>query len=541
MLQFFTRILFRVSLSVFISVSLSTCDDTPNDGGIRADAGGGIIVSNGGSGGIQNDSGANSALDSSGARSADGSPLDAIATGSGGLSGEYVDSGDPLKLDVGVQEPMDASTSDSGQAGVDVDPGQLFPPNNGRDLCPDPQLHMRFLGTPRVGNSGKIQVFNASASGIPVAVVDLAVQTVNETIGGTAFNLPRPVLVNENEVIVRLPPDSLDYGQTYYVTVDPKAIQGPAGESVNEDWQFTTLPAPPSHPTDLRVAIDGTGHFCTVQGALDVLAAGNNQASTITIGRGTYFEIIHFTSKNRITLRGEDRKATIITGVNNNDLNPSTATRSLVGIDRSSDIIVENLTIYNQTPQDGSQAEALRMQNCDKCVVRHVDIKSLQDTLLWSGRIYANDCMIEGNVDFIWGTGVAFFDQCEIKTVGRRGCIVQARNPASSYGYVFVDSKLTADPGITGQILARIDATSYPGSHVAFVNCQMTGIAPEGWSVTGFFSGGSLRFWEYQSTDSSGAPIDVRNRIASSRQISADEAASMRDPSHVLGGWTPPK
>jgi pectin methylesterase-like acyl-CoA thioesterase len=405
---------------------------------------------------------------------------------------------------------------------------------------------MRFSGPPTVGSSGKIRVFKTSAPGTPVAVVDLAVMTVSETIGGTAFNLPRPVYINGNEVIVRLPPRSLGYGQSYYVTVDAGAIKGPDGTSMtmtgSTDWQFSTLAAAPSNLSALRVAVDGTGQFCSVQGALDALPAKNSAASTITIRKGTYFEVVLLASKNNITLHGQDRKATIILGVNNNNLNSSTATRSLVGIDRSSGIVVENLTIHNLTPQGGSQAEALRMESCDQCVVRHANIISLQDTLLWSGRIYANDCTIEGNTDFVWGMGTAFLDHCEIKTVERSGAIVVARNDASGYGYVFVDSKLTADPGITGHVLGRVDATLHPGSHVAYINCQMgSHIAPAGWTVFGVAIGGSVRFWEYQSTDFSGAPIDVSRRIAGSTQISADEAARMRDPAQVLGGWTPPK
>jgi len=125
---------------------------------------------------------------------------------------------------------------------------------------------------------------------------------------------------------------------------------------------------------------------------------------------------------------------------------------------------------------DFEQAEALRMQSCDKCVVRNADVISLQDTLLWSGRIYAENCTIAGNVDFIWGTGAAYFKSCEIKTLGRAGWNVQARNGASTYGYVFVDSNLTADPGVTGvtgQGLARIDDGVYPASHVAYIHCTM--------------------------------------------------------------------
>ena len=64
------------------------------------------------------------------------------------------------------------------------------------------------------------------------------------------------------------------------------------------------------------------------------------------------------------------------------------------------------------------------------------------------------DCYIAGNVDFVWGEGAVYFNRCEIKTVGRSGVIVQARN-GTGYGYVFVDSKISSDAGITGSALVN--------------------------------------------------------------------------------------
>src|SRR4029078_7923538 len=99
----------------------------------------------------------------------------------------------------------------------------------------------------------------------------------------------------------------------------------------------------------------------------------------------------------------------------------------------------------------------------------------------------------------------------------------------TGYVYVFVDSKITADSGITGNILARIDAGAYPSSHVAYINCQMTNaIAPEGWLPTAGTVTSSLRFWEYKSVDASGNAINTGSRISGSRQISDSEAAMMR-------------
>jgi pectin methylesterase-like acyl-CoA thioesterase len=181
------------------------------------------------------------------------------------------------------------------------------------------------------------------------------------------------------------------------------------------------------------------------------------------------------------------------------------------------------------------------MESCDMCIVRDATVISLQDTLLWDGRIYANNVLIEGNVDYVWGGGAAYFVNSEIRTIGRSGPIVQARNPATSYGYVFVDSKITADAGLTGGVLARIDVGVYPASHVAYINCQMTPeITAAGWQLTAGTDVSQLRFWEYQSVDANGNLINTGSRLNGSKQLTAAQAAMMRDPSVVLAGWTPP-
>jgi pectin methylesterase-like acyl-CoA thioesterase len=189
-------------------------------------------------------------------------------------------------------------------------------------------------------------------------------------------------------------------------------------------------------------------------------------------------------------------------------------------------LVIENVTTQNLTPQGGTQAEAVRLQSCDKCVVRKSDIISLQDTLLWSGIIYAEDCYIAGNIDWVvWGEGSGYFNRCEIKNLGRSGYVVQSRNEAGKYGYVFVDSKITADAGISGTTLARIDVSAYPNSHVVYINCSLgSHISRAGWTVTGGSAPSSLRFWEYQSKDADGALIDVGGR-AGGKQIPADQAA----------------
>lgn len=414
----------------------------------------------------------------------------------------------------------------------------LFPALDARDQCADPPLRIAFDRPPTLGTSGKLRVFDKEAARTAVATIDLSVGRIEGVRGGVTFTLERPAYVDGNTAVFYLPSGALRAGRSYFVQIEQGAVRGPDGRALaiadETTWTFSTAPNVASG-TKLRVALDGTGDFCALQAAVDSAPAG----TTIEIERGTYHGIVYFRGKRDLTIRGADRKATVLAGVNNENLNGGTAKRALIGVDASSGITFANLTIHNLTPQGGSQAEALRMQSCDRCVVRDADIISLQDTLLWSGRVYAKNCYIAGNVDFIWGTGAAFFDGCEIKTLGRKGYNVQARNGAGGYGYVFVDSKLTSDPGITGNLLGRVDSSVYPASHVAYIDCELgRHIDPVGWQVTGGGTG-SLRFWEYRSKDPSGGLVDVSRRLAGSKQISEAQAAMMRDPRVVLGGWMP--
>jgi pectin methylesterase-like acyl-CoA thioesterase len=421
----------------------------------------------------------------------------------------------------------------------------LFPAPNATGVCLDAPLTITFSSAPSLGSSGKIAIFAKSSPNAAVDTVDLSSATYTDSIGGQTRNLVRPVFIDGNQAVIYFHQHKLLPSTAYYVTVTSGAFLNASKAAVGaitstSAWSFTTGPAPTASAT-MSVNRTGNGEFCTVQGALDAVPAGNTTARTITVAPNTYHELIYLAGKKNLTLVGTDRASTIIAYPNNDKLNAGTSARPLFYANGANGLTVSTLTIYNTTPQDGSQAEALAV-NADQVTLRNATFKSLQDTLLLTGRVYVVDSYVEGNVDFVWGNGVTYFDSCEIKTVGRAGAIVQARNGANGYGYVFVDSKLTSDSGITGQVLARIDATAYPYSHVAYVNCQMSSaITAKGWTITpaGTTATSNLRFWEYQSTDSTGKALNVSGRDPASKQLSASEAAMMRDKATVLGGWNP--
>ncbi len=366
-------------------------------------------------------------------------------------------------------------------------------------------------------------------------------------------------------------------GHTYYVTIDAGAFlagtEPCAGLDRPTAWRFTTKAAPPAPGTTrLTVAADGSGDFCTVQGALDFIPKGNNRPTTILLRPGLYTEMVFFTDKNAITLLGENRRQCVIAYATNDRFNPAGgnpyAQRSnpsgepLVGghiyhrgvflAHQVTDLTLANLTIRNTTPHGGSQAEAIILNGgpAAHAVLAGVDLYSYQDTLQINGQAYLRDCHIEGDVDFLWGRGPCFFEHCTLRELHSRAYYTQIRNPATNHGYVFLHCTFDGLPGVTDDYLSRIGTGRFPHSEVVLLHCVLgPAVNPVGWLLLGGREGdehnpADIHFWEYDSRDERGRPVDTSRRMAGSRQLQepADAAtiADYRNPTWVLGGdWDP--
>jgi len=420
-------------------------------------------------------------------------------------------------------------------------------------VCADAPLRLTFSAPVTVGAAGKIQLFKTSAPDTAIDSIDIAAAFFHNTIEARQFFNVRPIFLEGNDAVIYLNTGAMKDAGSYFVTIDAgvfvdatqnplPAISGPDG------WQFSTVAPAPADPTQLTVQREGAGDFCTVQGAIDFLPAANMTPTTITIKNGTYPEILYIPAKHNLTFHGEDRKQAIIAYPNNNTLsmNIGVGYRATVEAEGSNGLTFENLTVHNTTPQGGSQAEAVRIEPGDLAILRDSDFISTQDTLLLSGRAYVTNSYVEGNVDYIWGKGTAYFEKSEIKTVGRNGYLVQSRN-TTNYGYVFVDSIFTTDGMANGTYLGRIEGDRFPSSNVAYINCKFASfLNPKGWLITNSVAAtldgldlSNIKFWEYQSTDMAGVALDVSMRDPHSKQLMATEAAMMRDKATVLAGWDP--
>ena len=424
------------------------------------------------------------------------------------------------------------------------------PYDDDKSVCLDTRLRLKFQAPVALGTWGKIRVYETARPGTPIDTVDVAAATTTDVIGGRRFTLDRPVLVEGGgrEVTIALHNGVLAPSTSYFVTVDDGVFwdsggfpHGPVADP--KAWRFSTRAARPAAAELLTVADDGSGDFCTIQGAVDAVPPGNTVPVTIAIKNGRYHEIVLIAGKNNLHLIGADRRRTVIAYANNDKLQAGAGARlrALVSIENAADVTVENLTLHNLTPQGGGPAEALRIDTGDRVIVRHADLLSRQDTLLLSGRVYLSESYIESNVDFIGGQGIAFFERCELKTVGRPGTAVQPRNPANRLGFVFYDCMLTADAGITGSFLARVDATRFPASQVAFIFCMLgPHLDPAGWLVTpaDTFTG-ELRLWEYDNRGLDTPFLNRAGRHPAARLLTAVAADKLRNRVNVLGGWDP--
>jgi pectin methylesterase-like acyl-CoA thioesterase len=425
----------------------------------------------------------------------------------------------------------------------------LSPANGATEICIDTPLSISFDREPRIGHSGTIGIHRTDGS--LADSIDLAdPASYTRFIGGAqsggvpyAFNY-YPIIVTGQTAAI-YPHQALDYAQTYYVTMDPGVFTDALGNefpgiSDPNAWRFSTKTSGPEDgATALTVAADGTGDFCTVQGAIDFVPENNTQRVVITVRSGTYNEINYVRSnKPFITINGEDRGRTVIQYANNNNFNTGNY-RVMFGVD-APDFVLSNITLHNTTPHGGSQAEAFRSGN-QRVLLNHVNLMSFQDTLFMQGKGFVHDSYIEGDVDYMWGYGTVFFQGCELKAVTSNGYYTQIRNPEGTNGDVFVNCRLTrADDSITGSYLARIDPTVFPFSQVVYVKCAMgPHIRPDGWLLNNATDAPDVQFWEYRSTDLNHNPLDVSQRAPFSRQLTDEEAARWSDSAFVLDGWVP--
>jgi len=478
----------------------------------------------------------------------------------------------------------------------------LFPANKSRNVNPDVQLKLTLSQPPTIGKTGKVRVYDAADDrlidqldlSIPAGPTERATgaattapyltspynyeRSVVPTNANTKPGTPSagaeptannyqltiiggftdsfhfyPIIVSWNTATIQLHHNLLEYGKSYYVLIDPSVLTVAHGEfkgiTDKDAWRFTTKAKGPRVGTDkITVSADGTGDFNTVQGAIDFVPDHSRKRITIVVRKGLYQEIVYFRNKDNVTFLGEDRDATVVRYANNEVFNPhpvNIRTNELAGtfpsrraafaVDNSNDIHIVNMTLETTAP---GQAEGLLMTG-ERNILKNVRVVGFGDALQVNGPAYIVDSIIEGAGDTILGRGPAFFERTTLRS---RSIFMWIRNTAANHGNVFKDCTFVG----TGQptTLARAPKNgnnTYPYAEAVLINATLGGISPEGWGAAD--EAGNVHFWEYNSRNADGSPVDVSKRSPLSRQLDKTKDAKLiadySKPAFVLDGWNP--
>lgn len=193
----------------------------------------------------------------------------------------------------------------------------------------------------------------------------------------------------------------------------------------------------------VTVALDGTGDFRSIQGAINSFSDHSDQPRRILIKKGVYREKIYI-EKHNIILEGEDREQTVITAAIARDAwrcehqdDWGVATVNIA----ANDIDLLNLTVTNSfgfdfkdaftvacpgdtlnkgqklMRKDGHQM-AVRVMNATRmrainCRFRSFGGDTMSPWNVQAGLWYFRDCIMEGGVDLYCPRGWAWAENCE--------------------------------------------------------------------------------------------------------------------------------
>jgi polygalacturonase len=315
---------------------------------------------------------------------------------------------------------------------------------------------------------------------------------------------------------------------------------------------------PPVDAT-LYVARDGTGDYYSIQRAIDVAPVGG---AVVSVAPGIYHEVLTINKPN-IVLRGayQDASMTLVVADKSSGTAGGTLHSATVNV-LADDFLAQNISFvndFNQThPQlpQGSQAVALLVRG-DRDIFENVRILGNQDTLYagvgecsGSGadracpvaRQYFDRCLIEGNVDFIFGDGKTVFDHCVIRSNQHFEGFITAQSKSyagQDSAFVFHDCRLVAAPGVENVYLGR---PWRPYATVVFLNTWMDAqIVPAGWREWHPGETDYLPTVSYAEYHSSGPGADDLLREPHSSQLSRQQAEKFEPQDFLRGsdGWNP--
>ena len=291
-------------------------------------------------------------------------------------------------------------------------------------------------------------------------------------------------------------------------------------------------------PYQSIVSIDGSGHFRTIQAAINAVPDGQTKPWLILLKNGSYKEqVVIPESKPYIHLIGQDREKTIIhlnlnvggrmaghesegkvaywqTSIHN-PTSPVYKYEGAVMLVKGNHFYAENISFINDwgvEAENGPQALAMSSQ-ADCVSLKNCKFRSFQDTWMTAhddlNRHYVKDCWIEGAVDYLYGGGNILLENCVLYSLRSGAVIVAPSHKNAKYGYVFRDCIISGNSKAADGRL-KLGRPWHNSPKAMYINTTMLiPIAAEGWSDMGAIP---ESFSEFNSHDIQGNVLDLSKR-----------------------------
>lgn len=272
---------------------------------------------------------------------------------------------------------------------------------------------------------------------------------------------------------------------------------------------------------DSIVAQDGTGSFATIQDAIDAAPDSMSSPYIIYIKAGHYHEHLYIPAqKTNLHLVGQDHRLVRVSDDRvSGGRNASPVDVAATLVVHAKDTYLEEITFENSwgtKMKDGPQALALYTK-MDRNIVNRCAMLSYQDTYRTANEVnernYVKDCFIEGAIDFLYGQGDVFFDNCTLNITRKRGgwIVAPKHGEGTKWGYVLKNTTITA-PGNPKDTEIWLGRPWLHSPKAVFINTRAEVTIPaEGW----YDHMGTLPliFADYNTTDADGNKLDLTKRI----------------------------
>uniref|UniRef100_A0ACD5ZVY0 Uncharacterized protein n=1 Tax=Avena sativa TaxID=4498 RepID=A0ACD5ZVY0_AVESA len=315
-----------------------------------------------------------------------------------------------------------------------------------------------------------------------------------------------------------------------------------------------SLSAAEANKTTYVVDPKGSGDYKTINAALAAIPEGNTGRVILDLKPGEYREKIFLNlSKPFVTFKSDPMNPAIIVysdtaATVGKDGKPVGTVGSTTCAIESDYFVAYGVVFKNDAPlakpgAKGGQAVALRVFGT-KAAFYNCTIDGGQDTLYdHKGLHYFKDCLIRGSVDFIFGFGRSFYENCDIVSIVKEVAVLTAQQRTKTIegaiesGFSFKNCSIRGEAG--GQIyLGRAWGDS---SRVVYAYTQMSKeVVPvgwDGWSIKAPESSG-IYYGEFKC---SGPGSDAKKRVGWAQDLTEAQVKPFIGTHYVFGdSWIQP-